>query len=445
MSKFSRTASSLVDIAAGEISREIFVNRDIYQQEQEQIFSRAWLYIGHESQIEKPGDFFLSRMGEESVILTRDRSNRIRALLNTCRHRGMKVCRYDDGNTNTFYCPYHGWTYGLDGKLVGVQDFDRAYQPPFDKENWGLIEVAQLANFRGTIWATWDPEAPPFEEYLGEARFALEIGFCPWDGGEGRTELLGSVQKWIIPSNWKIVAENFAGDMLHNVSHRSVDIVGIGPNESAGRRDRAGRPALGGYPEGHGIIYAVFPAGEARADYSASPATANYFQRCWQKRVAALGDKAGISAAVGTIFPNMSFHAQQPRTILVAHPHGVNKTEMWRVYLVDRDAPAEVKQFLREYYTRYSGPAGLTEQDDMENWNYATAASDGVIARRYTYNYKAGMGAERAHPLIPGTITERPYNTEQNARYLYKRWAEYMDASSWSQLRAMPHVPEGSA
>ena len=77
--------------------------------------------------------------------------------------------------------------------------------------------------------------------------------------------------------------------------------------------------------------------------------------------------------------------------------------EIWRFYLVDADAPAEVKDFLRHYYMRYSGPAGMTEQDDMENWNYATAASAGTIARRYPYNYQQSMHATR--PGVFGTAT----------------------------------------
>ena len=84
------SARSFVDMQSGEISREIFVDETIYRQEQERIFARAWVYVGHETQIRKAGDFFLSRMGEESVILTRDAGNRVRVLLNTCRHRGMR-------------------------------------------------------------------------------------------------------------------------------------------------------------------------------------------------------------------------------------------------------------------------------------------------------------------------------------------------------------------
>ena len=138
----------------------------------------------------------------------------------------------------------------------------------------------------------------------------------------------------------------------------------------------------------------------------------------------------------------MSLHGQQPRTIIVAHPRGATRTELWRVYFVDKNAPADVKRFLRRYYLRYSGPAGMTEQDDMENWNYASAASEGTIARRHPYHYKAGLGAGGASDLVPGVVTENPVTTEQNPRLLYKRWAEYMDASSSDNLY-LAHTGDG--
>ena len=93
-------------------------------------------------------------------------------------------------------------------------------------------------------------------------------------------------------------------------------------------------------------------------------------------------------------FPNTALHPRQPRTIAVWHPRGTHQTEVSRWYLVDKAAPSEVKDFLRDYYIRYSGPAGMTEQDDMENWNYAHAASRGMIARRYPYSYEQGLGYE---------------------------------------------------
>ena len=98
----ARTAgyrNGLVDLAAGRISREIFVNEEIYRQELERVFARSWLFVGHESQIPKPGDFFASSMGEESVILCRDRAGQVHVFLNSCRHRGMKVCRISTSST----------------------------------------------------------------------------------------------------------------------------------------------------------------------------------------------------------------------------------------------------------------------------------------------------------------------------------------------------------
>ena len=142
-------ASDLVDLSDGHISREIFVNDEIYAREQEQIFARVWLFVGHESQAAKPGDYFVSCMGEESVILCRDRAGQLHVFLNSCRHRGMKVCRYDEGNTPVFTCPYHGWSYAADGSLVGVPYFEDAYHEQLDKSKWGLVEVAQLENYKG--------------------------------------------------------------------------------------------------------------------------------------------------------------------------------------------------------------------------------------------------------------------------------------------------------
>ncbi|MBV9583581.1 MAG: Rieske 2Fe-2S domain-containing protein, partial [Alphaproteobacteria bacterium] len=132
----------MVDLQSGQISREIFVNETIYQEELERVFARAWLFVGHESQIPHPGDFAVAGMGEESVILCRDRAGEVHVFLNSCRHRGMKVCRYDEGNTAVFTCPYHGWSYSTDGRLVGVPFFREAYHSQLDRSQWGLVEVA---------------------------------------------------------------------------------------------------------------------------------------------------------------------------------------------------------------------------------------------------------------------------------------------------------------
>ena len=393
--------NGLVDVDKGIISREIFVNEEIYRREQEQIFARAWLFIGHESQISRPGDFLVSSMGEESVILCRDRTGRIHVFLNSCRHRGMKVCRYDEGNTLELMCPYHGWTYATDGALVGVPFGKDAYGEQLDKSKWGLIEVARMENYKGTIWAAWDAAAPSFLDYVGGYKLYLDLLLDAWDGREGGTEAIGGIHKWLIPCNWKFPAENFSGDRYHGVSHRSVDMVGIGPS-GKGRRDMAERNQARwldvSFPElGHSMI-AFLRAHDAPL-------------------------------------------ARQPRTLAVWHPRGPHQTEVWRWYFVDADAPAEVKDFLRHYYIRYSGPSGLTEQDDMENWNYAHKASRGTIARQHPYNYEMGLGrstrAFEDHGLkLPGAITDvtAANASEHNQRGFYRRWRQFMEAATWNDL-----------
>ncbi len=432
----SRSVDTLVDLAHGLISRDIFVDDDIYQREQEQIFARAWLFVGHETQIPESGDYVTSCMGEESVILVRDGQQQPRVFLNTCRHRGMKVCRYDEGRTTVFTCPYHGWSYGTDGRLVGVPYLKTAYQDRLDADQWGLVEVPQLATYKGSIWATWDARAPAFRDYLGGMAVYLDELLDCRDGRPGGSEVLGGIQKWRIPCNWKFAAENFQGDGYHNISHRSVDLTGIGPS-GRGRRDNErvrSRRFNVSFPElGHGAhpLYQLEDVPYIPS-YQNTPAVEAYFKAAYEARQKRLGKRARLLGSTGTVFPNMSILSRQPRSIAVWHPRGPTQTEAWRWFLVDRDAPQEVKDTLRHYYQRYSGPAGMTEQDDMENWNYATAASKGLIARRHPYNYQMAMGYENAHDVVPGLVTD-DYN-EQNQRGMYRRWAAFMTARSWDDL-----------
>ena len=439
-------SGNFVNVDTGSISREIFVDRDIYQQEQEQVFARSWLFVGHEAQVSKPGDYFVSSMGEESVILCRDREGQLHVFLNTCMHRGMKVCRYDEGNTPVFTCPYHGWSFATDGKLVGVPYFKDAYHQELDKSKWGLIEVPRIYNYKGGIWANWDESAPPFLDYIGGFKLYLDLLMDGWDGEEGGTEVFGGVEKWLVPCNWKFPAENFIGDRYHNISHRSVDLVGIGPSGS-GRRDLGERASARlldvSFPErGHGTVMALRQADAPIPQaYQDLPVLAEYFRHCEEEKKRKNGQLWRLLGGPGTVFPNMSYLPRQPRSIAVWHPRGVNQTEVWRWFLVDAKAPQEVKDYLRHYYIRYSGPGGLTEQDDMENWNYAHSASSGVVARRHAYNYEMGLGYgnpayENDGLKLPGLIldTTEAKAAEQNQRGFYRRWAEFMDADGWDNL-----------
>ena len=220
--------------------------------------------------------------------------------------------------------------------------------------------------------------------------------------------------------------------------------MGIGPS-GQGRRDTAevasSRRVNMSFPElGHAAVSDLQPENAPYVPtYQNTAIVEEYFKHVNEERKRRLGDKARLLGLVGTVFPNMSYLARQPRSISVWHPRGPHKTEAWRWFLVDRDVPDEVKDILRHYYIRYSGPAGMTEQDDMENWGYAHAASRGTIARRHPYNYELGLGTGKPDQHFNGVATERI--NEENARGFYTRWSRVMEAKNWDELISDGHPP----
>src|SRR5215213_547215 len=189
--------SALVDWEKGLIDRRIFSDGAIYEMELEQIFARAWNFMCHDSQIPNPGDFFMSFIGEDRIIVVRDNDMQPQVLINSCRHRGNAVCRAEEGHSSSFMCTYHGWTYDLKGNLVGVPGFKEVYHEELDRENWGLIRAAKVDTYGGLIFATMDPDACSLDEFLGDiGRLSIDYFNLP-----GRGKVIKGVQKWSIPCN----------------------------------------------------------------------------------------------------------------------------------------------------------------------------------------------------------------------------------------------------
>jgi len=414
----------LVDAENGRVSRRIFIEPDIYQQELERVFARCWLFLCHETQIPQPGDFFTTYMGEDPVLVVRDTAGQVHAFLNVCRHRGNRLCRADTGNAASFSCAYHGWTYGNDGRLVGVPYLKEAYYGRLERDRWGLDPVAQLDSYKGLLFATFDPAAPPLLDYLGDAAWYLDTFF---DRREGGIEIVGA-HKWIMPCNWKFPAENFGGDAYHvGWSHLSAIQTAFSSGVTQ-RADAVGNMVSPG--NGHSLIC----VGPDDSGDPPMPEILAYEREIRPEVERRLGPRASlINPIVGTMFPNFSMLRATSRSLRVWHPRGPEKTEVWSWVFADKAAPAHVKEAIRLAGVRGFSPSGTFEQDDMDNWQECTRTCRGVVSRRLALNTQMGLGHEHYDPDLAGSVSDFRIS-ESNHRQFYRRWAELMAAESWADL-----------
>ena len=414
-------AADLIARDGSGVDRRLFVDDAVYRLEQARIFAKCWLYLGHESALAETGAFFTTTMGEDPVIVVRDKTDRLRAFLNSCSHRGAKVCRVDSGVATLFRCPYHAWTYSTEGALVAVPRLGPAYGDALDMSQHGLREVAHVESFHGMVFGTWDAEAPSLREYLGDMAFYLELMLSRMDGG---TEAIGGVHKWTINVNWKIPSENFAGDHYHVPSTHGAGVqMGFrSPLTNNGYCIQTGNghsigSERGGAQQGTAV----------KTEYDA------FMKQMRSELVAKHGEAANafVPIGVGTIFPNMSFlDSARFRSFRVWHPRGVDRIEAHSWCIVDKALPAELKTAVRRQYSLAFGPGGIFEQDDGDIWQSVQDAMRGHIGQQGRFNYQMGLGreaptTERYGPPFPGSCSDI-LMTEANQRGFYRHYAKVM-------------------
>ena len=178
------------------LSRPFYVDPSFYALDLEQIWYREWLFAGHDCELLKPGDYFTLQVGDYPIIVTRARDGAIRALHNSCRHRGSRVCSAERGSATRFVCPYHNWSYELDGRLLFARDMG----PDFDRKQFGLKAV-HCESAAGYIWICLAEQAPDFAAFRARA----EPYLAPHDLTLAKVAVHTTI---VEEGNWKLVWEN---------------------------------------------------------------------------------------------------------------------------------------------------------------------------------------------------------------------------------------------
>ena len=431
-----------VDLDTGLVNRLIYSDRDIYERELERIFGRCWLFLAHDSMIPERGDYITNFMGEEQVIVIRDPHGKVRAFLNTCPHRGNKVCMFDKGHARSFTCGYHGWSFNTEGRLVGVPFFNEAYYGELDKERWGLTEVPQVSNYGGLLFGNWDAGTIPLDDYLGELRWYLDNLLLRDD--LGGIEVLPGFQRYENIANWKVASDNFAGDHYHMyVTHawlvrsRTFDLQD-GEQGKQGWFEIALKPA-----HGLGGVYTdtqQFEADKTRAK-KFGPEVEEWVEERRRRLLERLKNTPAKPYTFNhaTCFPNLSIlsgSAFEPRVLFLWHPKGPDRIEIWQWAVVERQTPTVMKHYLAREFSRRQAAGGPIAQDDYENFVRVTENTSTPRTRNMTFHFGMKVGHEGRFlgqetwdsEGLPGEVGPR-FN-EQNQRLFYGFWQHLMTGGS---------------
>ncbi|HZO90638.1 MAG TPA: aromatic ring-hydroxylating dioxygenase subunit alpha [Chthonomonadaceae bacterium] len=214
-----------------------YTSPEIFRQEQENIFLQRWICVGREERVAQPGDYFVCTVGMESIVIVRGREGVVRAFYNVCRHRGTRLCEESEGHLkNAIRCPYHAWTYALDGRLLAAPSMDAL--PGFQKDDYPLHPAA-LTSWEGFLFIALATEPEPFES----THAPLLEKFGPY-----RLPTLRRARRIVydVRANWKLIFENYSECFHCSLVHPAL--VKLSPADS-GANDLVSGAFLGGYME----------------------------------------------------------------------------------------------------------------------------------------------------------------------------------------------------
>ena len=417
-----------------KLDRSVYTDPDLFELEMRYIFEGNWIYLGHESQVPKPGDYFSTTMGTQKVFLIRDRNEQIHALLNACPHRGATLCREAKGNKKYLTCTYHGWVFDLDGKLLQAQR-ESEFGPSFDKTANALPRVARFENYRGFLFGSLNPNVPPLEDHLKGVKLIIDM--LVDQSPEGKWEVLKGYNACTYKGNWKLMIENGGGDGLHvgpthgnlmkivqwkardKAGPQSVDFSTFA---SPGQNKPGGLYALG---NGHTLILQDFP------DPSTRPSYFSFYPELVKK----FGEKKAQWMCARfrqtCIYPNVFLMDQLATLIRYVRPIAVDKTEISFWCIAPVGEPDIARETRLRQFEEFFMASGMGTTDDNEEFQ---AVQEGSSCRSSRWsNLSFGMSQmhwgpdEEAAAMGLGVEHCGIFGYEGASLAQFQRWRELLD------------------
>ena len=408
-----------------------YTDAQLYQQELQKIFYGAhWCYVGLEVEIPNTGDYKLSHVGERQVLMVRDRvapkdrasDSGIRVVENRCAHRGVRFCQQLHGNARSFVCPYHQWTYKLNGDLAGLPFKDGVKEEgnvhggmpaDFDLKDHGLTKL-RVATLHGLVFATFSDDTEPLEAYLGS-------DILPWlerifKGPEGSRKLtLLGYNRQRIPGNWKLMMENIKDPYHPGLLHTWFVTFGLWRADQKSRMvtDTEGRHAVMISRRNEGGQAAVTEGVTSfKADMSLhDDRVLDVVAEAWWRIADPSNPGSDITPTVTmiTLFPSLVIQ-QQVNSLSTRHivPRGVGEFDfVWTHFGFADDTPEMTQRRLRQ--ANLFGPAGFVSADDGEVIEFSQAGFKQAGGDQATLCELGGTGSGGAEHMVTETLIRSMY------------------------------------
>ncbi|MBM3940413.1 MAG: Rieske 2Fe-2S domain-containing protein [SAR202 cluster bacterium] len=361
------------------VHRSAFTDPEILDLERERIFDRCWIYVGHASEVPKPGDFVTRRVAGRPVIFTHGHDHKLHVLLNACTHRGAIVCRERNGNTKGFQCYYHGWTFSPEGELRGIPGEDAYEGTAFDKHERRLPEPPRVESYRDFVFACFDPHVESLRDYLADA--AQYIDYVA-DQTEAGMEIVAGQQEYSMRANYKLLVENSIDGYHARTTHQryfeyiaergELDLQAMAEMMKVkGGRGLGGGKSLG---NGHAVIGggATSPWGRPIARWV--PAFGEERKALLAAKIEKLEKRFGKEKAHMMtqssrnlhIFPNLIINDIMAITVRTFYPVAPDYIEINAWALAPKDERPEDRALRLDNFLTFLGPGGFATPDDVE-------------------------------------------------------------------------------